>query len=92
MTHPFAEFAAATALVVAIGAGALAVLPQEEHAEPVAIALRPPQAETRRAEPLEPPTDAERIEALQHDLAAIAAEQKRITQSLKTALRERRQR
>ena len=92
MTHPIAELTLATAIVVAIGAGTIAVLPRVEPAAPVTIALGVPETATSRAEPKPPRSDAERIEALQRQLLAIAAEQKRLTETVKQAARERKPR
>lgn len=89
MTHPISELALAGLVVVAIGAGTLVVLPRLP-APTTNIAIDPVAAPVQRGEPLPLRTDAERIEALQRQLAEVAAEQERLTDTLKTAARERR--
>jgi hypothetical protein len=91
MTYPVSEFVLAAGLIVAIGAGAVAVLPPEP-APRATIRLVVPPAKTARAEPKLPPANAERVEALQRQLQDIAAEQKRLTAQVKAALRERKAR
>jgi hypothetical protein len=54
--------------------------------------MAPPPGTVRRAAPDEATTDAERVEALQRALADIAAEQKRLTATLRTLARERKAR
>ncbi len=90
MTHPIADLALAGLVVVAIGAGTLAVLPRQP-APTTNIAIDPVAAPVQRSEPLSPQTDAERIEALQRQLTEVAAEQKRLADTLRTVARERRQ-
>lgn len=87
--HPVTEFAVATVVVFAVGAGAIAVLPQAGQALPQTIALDASPAPASRAAPAAPKTNAERIEALQAELAAVAAEHKRLAGEVKRAARER---
>lgn len=89
MTHPLTELALAAALVVAVGAGTLAVLPERKPAPAATIAVAPPPSGIRRASPDEAKTDAERVEALQRQLIDIAAEHKRLAETVRTLARER---
>lgn len=88
MTQPLTELTLAAALVVAIGAGTLAALP-DKPAPTAKLTVTPPPGTVARAAP-DAKTDAERVEALHRALAEIAAEQKRLTATLKTLARERR--
>lgn len=76
MTHPVTDVLTATALVVAVGAGAAVFLPRAAP-EPVSqiVALTREQAPAL--------TDAARVEALQRELARIAAEQKRLNETVR---------
>lgn len=90
MTHPVSDLAIAGLFVVAIGAGTLAILPRQS-ASGAKVAIDPLAAPVQRSEPLPLRSDAERIDALQRQLAELAGEQKRLTQALKKASRDRRQ-
>lgn len=87
--HPVTEVALATAAILVLGAGAVAVLPQAKPAPAQVIALAPQPDAPSRATPARPKTNAERIEALHAELAAIAAEHKRLADAVKHAARER---
>lgn len=87
--HPVTEFALATAAILVLGAGAVAELPQANPAPAQTIALAPRQDAPSRAAPAPPKTNAERIDALHADLAAIAAEHKRLADAVKHAKRRR---
>ena len=91
MTQPLTELALAAAFIVAVGAGTLAVLPEPKPPTTTLAVASPPGA-VRRAAPDEAKTDAERVEALQRALIEIAAEQKRLTATLRSLARERRAR
>ena len=90
MTQPLTELAIAAAIVAAIGAGTIAVLPPSQPRSTTVIELKPGSPPARRQEPDLPKSDAERVEALQLQLLAIAAEQKRLTQDIRMITRERR--
>lgn len=90
--HPVTEFVLATAIVCAVGAGAVVVLPQAKPAEPRMLALETQPQASSRAAPAAPQSDAERVEALQADLAAIAAEHKRLAAEVRRVSRERKTR
>lgn len=90
MSHPFLETAGAVAIVIAVGAGTLLVLPRAKPEPPVQTILldieRPPAV---RAEPQAVKSDAERVDDLQRALSAIAVEQKRLANDLRTAMAAR---
>lgn len=86
MTHPFGEIVVAAVLVVVVGAGTLLVLPRskpEPSVKPIVIDVETPA--TLRAEPQRVKSDAERVDDLQRELIAIAAEQKKLAEALRAA-------
>jgi hypothetical protein len=84
MTHPLLEAAAGLALVVAIGAGALIVLPQRSpEPEPQTIMLDVRGPEVARAEPIAQRSDVERVADLEHQVREIAEEHKRLRAEVK---------
>ena len=89
MSNPITEFAFATGIAIAICASAVAVLPQEPPAAAARVPINPPPVATARAEPAHRLTNAERVDALQRRIAAIAAEQKAMADALKSLARER---
>lgn len=88
MTHPLTAFVCAAGLGLAIGAGAIAVLPEAKPAPPAHVRIAPLPVATERAEPDHPLTEAERVEALQRRLAVIGDEQRALTDELKSLARE----
>jgi hypothetical protein len=90
MSHPFIEIAGAVAVVVAVGAGTILVLPRvkpEPPAQTIVLDIEGPPAV--RAEPLTVKSDAERVDDLQRQLSEIAAEQKRLANDLRAAANAR---
>jgi hypothetical protein len=87
MTHPVTAIALALSVTLAIGA--VAVLPPPKPAPQATLPLAKARAPSLRAEPARKPTNAERLDALQRQLQAIAAEQREMTDDLKTLTRER---
>ena len=90
MSHPFVEIAGAVAVVVAVGAGTMLVLPQtkpETPAQTIALEIESPAAV--RVEPQAVKSDAERVDDLQRQLSEIAAEQKRLANDLRAAANAR---
>jgi len=84
MSHPVLEVAGAVAIVAAVGAGAMLVLPQAKPEAPSqSIALNVEAPPVVRVEPLVVKSDAERVDDLQRQLSAIAAEQKRLADDLR---------
>ncbi len=91
MPHPFGEIAAGVAVVLALGASTLLVLPKsapEGDAPHETIAPDVDAAEGRRAAPLGARLDAERVEELERQLSALAAEHKELSERVKTIARE----
>jgi hypothetical protein len=86
MTHPLTEIAAAAVVLVAVGAGTMLVLPRpkpEPPAQTIVLDIETPDAV--RAEPQYEKSDAERVDDLQRELTAIAAEQKKLIEELRAA-------
>ncbi|MDZ4866568.1 MAG: hypothetical protein SGI91_04540 [Alphaproteobacteria bacterium] len=93
MSHPILDVAGAVAVVAAVGAGAMLVLPQAQPDPPSqTIVLDVERAPSVRVEPLAEKTDAERVDDLQRELSAIAVEQKRLVSELRRAVDTRRER
>jgi hypothetical protein len=93
MSHPILDVAGAVAVVAAVGAGAMLVLPQAQPDPPSqTIVLDVERAPSVRVEPLAVKTDAERVDDLQRELSAIAVEQKRLVSELRRAVDTRRER
>jgi hypothetical protein len=87
MTHPIGEIAAAAAVVLALGASTLLVLPRPKPAEPRETIVLDIQApESRRVDPLNAKTDVERVEDLERQLAELAAEQKALSEHVNTVM------
>lgn len=74
----------------AIGAGTVAVLPQTNATPTTVFSVGPGSAPVHRVEPTAQLTDADRINALQDQLADVAAEQKQVIESLNAVTRKRR--
>jgi hypothetical protein len=83
MTHPVSEIVAVFAVVAAIGAGTVLVLPRPKPAPAQTVVL---DVGTGRLTPVTRQSDAERILALERELAAIGDEQRRIVADLRAAL------
>jgi hypothetical protein len=93
MSHPFVEIAGAVAVVVAVGAGTILVLPRvkpETPAQTIVLDIEAPPAV--RAEPQPVKSDAERVDELHRRLSEIAAEQKRLANDLRAAANARSER
>lgn len=80
----FADVAGGVVLAVAAVGGALVVLPRRQH-EPIVlpVALDVPSNPVERAQRPDSLSDSERVEALQRQLGAIAAEQRSLTDVVK---------
>lgn len=92
MSHPMIEIAAGCVVAVAIGAGTLLVLPRAKpEPDPAAqtIVLDLEGAEVVRAEPATEKTEAERVDELQRQLLALAAEQKALNATVRAAIEAR---
>ena len=86
MSHPVLDVVGAVAVVAAVGAGTMLVLPQAQPEPPSqSIALDVEAPPVVRAEPLAMKSDAKRVDDLQRQLRAIAAEQKRLADDLRAA-------
>jgi hypothetical protein len=87
MTH-LPELALVAALVGALGIGALATLSAPKPLSAVTMPVGQSAAPVRRAEPSSTESDAERIEALQSRIAAIAAEQRELAATIHALVQE----
>jgi hypothetical protein len=87
MSHPIP--AVALAFSVALALGAVAVLPPPKPAPHATLPLPKAREASARAEPQRKPTNGERLDALQRQLRAIAADQREIAGELKALARER---
>jgi len=91
MSHPVAEIVAGVAVLLTLGAGTLLVLPQpapEREAAHETIVLDVDSTETRRAVPVGEKTDAERVEELERQVSALAAEHKELSDHVKAIAHE----
>ncbi len=88
MTH-VTELAIAAALVGALGLGALAALPVSKPGPSATIPLQRTAAPVDRAEPAGARGNAERVTALQHRVADIAAEQRELAARVRALAQER---
>jgi hypothetical protein len=90
MSHPFMDIAGAIAVVIAVGAGTVLVLPRaklEPPAQTIALDIETPPAV--RAEPLRVKSEAERVDDLRRRVGEIAAEQRRLASDLRAAIEVR---
>lgn len=86
MSHPFLDVAGAVAVIAAVGAGTMLVLPQARPEPPSqTIVLDVETPPVVRVEPLAVKSDAERVDDLQRQLSVIAAEQKQLAEELRAA-------
>jgi hypothetical protein len=93
MSHPFLEVVGAVAVVVAIGAGTLLVLPRRGPESPIqSVVLDVERVPVQRVEPDVVKSDEERIDDLRRQLRRIAAEQEQLLGDLRTAALARSQR
>ena len=77
------EAVGALALVAAIGTALVVLPPPESETQTLPITIERQPTLVLRAEPLEPKSNAERVEDLQNELGAIAAEHRRLTEQVK---------
>jgi hypothetical protein len=90
MSHPFVDIVGAIAVVIAVGAGTVLVLPRaspEPARQTIVFDIERPVAV--RVEPQTVKSDVERVNDLQRRLSEISAEQKKLVSDLRAAVEAR---
>jgi hypothetical protein len=93
MSHPFVDIVGAIAVVIAVGAGTVLVLPRampEPAQQTIVFDIERPAAV--RVEPQTAKSDVERVNDLQRRLSEISAEQKKLVSDLRAAVEARKDR